>query len=239
MWLPSAPLDAPSLADPRALRPAVTVRSNQTRLDASLGTQHPLVQLGDEVRVQLHLAGGAWMSFLRTDVASFALLTFDGRFGVPIQVAWGPWVAEGAWVHTSAHLADGLRMTGTPRAPITWSREELTLDLTRRLGPHRVEVGGSMLARTTPDLGRPGVHAGGDASWRLLFVAADVGARAETDWDLSISALAGLRHVTDRGPAAHLALAVYDGPDRRGQYQGESDRYLGLSFGLDVASAER
>ncbi|MCP4806148.1 MAG: hypothetical protein GY913_05120 [Proteobacteria bacterium] len=239
MWLPAAPLDPPSLADPRALRPSASLRFASDRLDASLGTAQPLVQLGDTVQVQVQLAGGGWMSFQQTGDATFALTTFDGRFGLPVQIGWDLWVAEAGWIHTSAHLADGTRMSGEHRTPITWSREELYADLSRRVGPARIEAGASALARTTPDLGRGGLHFGGDAAWRFLFVAANLSLRAEYDWDPGVQGLLGVRHVTEQGTAGHLALQLYDGPDRRGQYQGEDDRFVGLTFGFDAVRTDR
>lgn len=236
LWLPAAPLSPPALADPRALRPSVTARFASDRVDASLGTSQPLVQVGD--RLQVHLAGGAWMSFQQTDSATFALMTFDGRFGLPVQFAWDDWQLEGGWVHTSAHLADGTRTSGSHRTPITWSREELYLDARRALGPARILAGASVLARTTPELPRAGAHLGAEASWRVLFAATDLQLRGEYAWEPGLAALLGVRHVTEQGTAAHFAVSAYSGPDRRGQHQSDTDRFVGVTLGFDAVRAQ-
>ena len=220
-WFPAEPLLEPSLADPRAPASQVSTHLGQDHLDATLGLDVPIAQVED---VQVHLVAGGWMSFRQDGPLTYALLTFDGTFGVPVQVAWEGWRFEAGWRHVSAHLADGTRMNGPElRIPITWSREVLWTRAARPVGPVTPWVGASYLARTTPVVQRWGAEVGARAEWRVLFAEVEVG------WEegLGVGAFAGVH----RRPV-HFGLVAYRGPDRRGQYLGEEAAWIGLKLAL-------
>ena len=224
LWLPEPSLLAPSLADPRAPISQVTTRFGDDRLDATLGIDAPLVQVH---AVQLHLVAAGWMSFRQDGPLTYALLTFDGTFGVPVQVEYERWRFEGGWQHQSAHLADGTRMTGERHIPISYSREVLWTRVAAELGPVTPWLGGSFLARSTPALSPWAVQAVAQAQWRFLFASVDLQLRAE-DPDLAVGAWLGVQH----DQRVNFGLYGYRGPDRRGQFLGEDDTWVGLRLAL-------
>ena len=226
LWLPPEPLLMPSLADPRAPVSHVSTRFGDERLDAGLGTAVPIVQYKD---VQVHLVGGAWMSFRNDGPLTYALLSFDGTFGVPVQVAYESWRFEAGWRHISAHLADGTRMNGPElRIPIAYSREVIWTRAAYPLGPVQPWLGVSYLGRSTPALKPWALQAGARAEWRFLFAEVDLQIAAE-DPDVAVGVVLGVQ----RERRVHLGLRAYRGPDRRGQFLGEDDAWVGLALLLD------
>jgi hypothetical protein len=226
--MPGAPLLASPTADPRATRLHVSWRPDGN-VDAALGQTVPLVQYSGPVKVQAGLLFGTWLRFQQGGPGTFDLHTFDGSFGVPVDVELEHLVVRLAWRHTSAHIADGL-----DRPSITWSREEAQLLTRTQVGPLELYAGASWMWRTTPELPRLGTQLGLESQGTWWFASADLQLRAEDGWSPGLAAFAGLRVQGGRGPVLRLGPCAALGPDRRGQLHRSDDPYVGVRLDLDL-----
>ena len=226
--MPGPPLLATPIADPRASRLQATWRSDG-EIDAALGHVVPLVQYSGPVRVQAGLLFGTWLRFEPSGPGTFDLNTFDGSFGVPVDLEIDELSLRVAWRHTSAHVADGL-----DRPSITFSREELLALARYDLGLVSVYGGGSWMWKSAPELPRLGAQAGLEGQGQWWFAALDLQLRAEDDWAPGISAFAGARIQRARGPVLRLGPCASWGADRRGQFPEGRDEHLGLRLDLDL-----
>ncbi len=231
--MPGSPLFASPVADPRASRMHVTWRPDG-QIDAALGQVVPLVQYSGPARVQAGLLFGTWLRFEQAGPGTFNLNTFDGSFGVPVDVELEHLAIRVAWRHTSAHIADGL-----DRPTITWSREEALVQARTELGPVQLYGGASWLLRSTPELPRLGLQLGLESEGPWWFASADLQLRTEDEGSPGAAAFAGLRVQRNRGPVLRLGPCAAWGPDRRGQYPNTDDPYVGLRLDLDLLPRTR
>ena len=232
-WLPSEPLFARPLADPREPSSSLTVNSD-ARIRAALASELGLVQVGRRLRAQVGISAGTWMDFRAEEGLTFAFDSFDGRFGIPVDLAWPGGRLRVGWRHTSAHLADGQRTAQNHPPHITWSREEAYALGSGAVGPITAYLGGSWLIRTLPDLPRAGVQAGFVARvGRRYYGAVDLQLRGEDDWQPGVSGRAGVWLGPGASPPLRVGLAAYEGPDRRGQFLGLDETWVGLQVGIE------
>ena len=107
--LPMSPLHTPDWANTREARSVV--RTHTSGIEAALGEEASLIgqDLPHGLRWRLGLEAAAFMSFEPEGELTFSLLTFDGIFGLPVDLAWRNWRARLEWAHLSAHFADGVR----------------------------------------------------------------------------------------------------------------------------------
>ena len=191
--------------------------------------------------VQVGLLAGAFMAFGSGGELTFDLQTFDGRFGLPVDVRSGGWAARAEWVHVSAHYGDGIRKSGeTPTNLDSYSREYVGLAGSRDFAvpdvlAARVYVGGHALIHSLPASPPLAVQVGGEIEgpWAVApYLAADLQLAQEFSWSPAVSAQLGARVLRDRS-RFRVALAVRAGPDETGKSAGIPERWVGVVFGFD------
>ncbi len=237
LFLPAAALHPTLVADPREPRSTVTVA--RAAVLASLADELPVVggEAGPGAAWSLGVLAGVFMGFDPGGELTFNLLTFDGAFGLPLDLRAGPWNARLAWVHESAHLADGYRVSGgrPPEDALgTWSREALRLQVAREFGGFLPYLGAQGVTHAVDR----GAGVGGQAGlvWagpRHLFAALDVRAESDTAWRPALSAEAGLAWRGEGSRVLRLGVAAYAGPQPAGRLRDEELRYVGLRLGVD------
>ncbi len=245
--LPGDPILAVPIADTRSPLSSIVLRFDpETTLDlgvgqaidANMGAALALLgaQRGD-LSLQLSIAASVHMGFEADAALTFGLRTFDGWFALPLDLRQGPWSARIAWVHVSAHYADGIRNNDElPPDRGSYSREALTLLVSREVGPGRVYGGGHGSYHTVHD----------EAPWMLQlgtevqpdrargpFAAFDLKLHQEHGWQPTLAAQVG-GHATGPAGRFRLALAAYAGKDDTGKYLGQDERYVGLVLGFDT-----
>ena len=242
--LPEQTIWALPVADTRSPLSTVLLRSGGTGLaiDAGLGADFPFVELtSPAVSMQVGLMAGAFMQFGAGGELTFDLQTFDGEFGLPVDVRHGPWAARAAWVHLSAHYGDGIRKSGAhPDNLDPYSREFVALAGSRDLVlPNRLEsrvyVGGRALLHALPAAAPLEVQLGGEASgpWRIApYLAVDVQLAQEYAWSPDLTGQVGVRWL-EKASRLRLALAARTGPDETGKTAGVQESWVGLLFGFD------
>lgn len=233
------------VADTRSPLSSVLLRSSDSGIgiDATLAADFPLLDYApcDGTHVQVGLLAGAFMAFGSGGELTFDLQTFDGRFGLPVDVRSGAWAARAEWVHVSAHYGDGIRKSGqTPTNLDSYSREYVGLAGSRDFAvpgalAARVYVGGHALVHSLPDAPPFAVQGGGELEgpWSVApYLAADVQLAQEFSWAPAVSAQLGARVLRGRS-RFRVALAVRAGPDETGKSAGVDERWIGVVFGFD------
>ena len=107
VWLPEGTLFPRTPADPREPRISITYAPEPDQINAVLGAPLPIVGFetgGTPVRVILE--AGAFFRLGR-DGDFFPLQTFDGQFGLGLEVSEGILRGRLRLLHASAHKADG------------------------------------------------------------------------------------------------------------------------------------
>ena len=235
------------VADTRSPLSTVLLRGTEDGLaiDVSLSADFPVLELTSDrtpdLRAQVGLTAGAFMQFGAGGELTFDLETFDGMFGVPIDVGWGPWSLRAEWVHISAHYGDGVRKTGDrPTNLDSYSRELVGLKAGREFTlPHvlraRAYLGGRSLVHGLPSAAPLAVQLGGELSGtrRLApYLAVDLQVAGEYSSSPAVSAQLGV-WVTEGHGRFRLAFAARTGPDETGKTAGEPEQWLGLLLGFD------
>lgn len=243
--LPAESVWALPVADTRSPLSTVLIRSNAdgVGIDAALGADFPILELrfSSGVDVQVGLGAGAFMAFGAGGELTFDLQTFDGRFGLPIDVRGGRWAVRAEWIHLSAHYGDGIRKSGsTPSNLGSYSREFIEVLTSRDLDvPNvldaRAYVGGHAVIHALPEALPFALQAGGEifGPWSLApYVAVDVQMAEEFAWTPAVTGQIGARYSRGRS-RFRLAVAGRSGPDETGKTAGTPEHWLGLMFGFD------
>ncbi len=243
--LPAQSVWALPIADTRSPLSTVLLRAGTSGLaiDAGLGADFPFVQVRSlsHVEAQVGLMAGAFMQFGAGGQLTFDLQTFDGEFGLPVDVRSGPWAVRGEWVHISAHYGDGIRKSGEhPTNLDPYSREFVGLYGSRDLdGPlgitAHVYLGGHALIHELPAAlpfaGQVGAEVFGP--WRLTpYLAVDVQTAEEYAWSPDLTAQLGGALWEPCG-RFRVALAARSGPDETGKTAGTPEQWVGLMVGFD------
>jgi len=210
-------------------------------IDTGLGADFPLVGWHHGAwKAQLGLEAGVFMNFDAGGTLTFDLETFDGLFGLPVDVASGPWSARLEIAHISAHYGDGVRKDGEkPTNTDAYSREFVTVLGARTLGPARLYLGGHVVTHATPVATPWMLQVGGEiaAPWRYApFAAVDLQLAQEHDWAPAFAAEAGLYAWSGRR-RLRLGVATHTGPDDTGKYDGLDETYVGVLVGFDGTGA--
>ncbi len=250
--LPGDPIFAVPVADTRASLSSVVLRFDPSTtltlgpgqaIDANLGAALPLVggRYG-EWDFQLSIAASVHMGFEADAELTFGLRTLDGWFALPLDVRSGPWSARLAWIHVSAHFADGIRSgEDLPSERGSYSREAVAGLLSRDLGVGRVYGGGHFNIHTVHEEAPWMVQLGtevvpqGDC---MPFGAFDLKFHQEHGWEPTLSAQVGMMWLGEGG-RFRLAATAYAGKDDTGKYLGEDERYVGLVLGFDTTGLLR
>lgn len=214
-------------------------------IDACLAADFPMLELKTDrflpVRLQVGLMAGAFMQFGAGGELTFDLQTFDGVFGFPVDLRWGPWSVRAEWVHISAHYGDGIRKTGVHPANLDpYSRELVGLMGSREFTVPgvlraRAYLGGRSLVHSLPAAAPLSVQVGGELSGtgRLVpYLAVDVQIAGEFASSPALTGQVG-GWLTEGQSRFRLALAARTGPDETGKSAGEREQWVGLLVGFD------
>lgn len=228
-WLPRNTLVPRAWADPTEPRVGLTYAPDPQTIDAGVGLPLPVVafDLGSG-RGQVVVEGGVLMRLGR-DGAFFPLETVDGRFGLGIEAAHGPWRGRIRFTHVSAHLADGDSTVTFPGR--TYSREFVSLDAGFRPGPLYAYARIGIHWHAVP--ADSGIDLAVGAQWESagthrIFAAAHLSADTERAWRVNQSVMAG--YATGSGRIFHAALRYYRGNRFQGQYWTRPESYVGLDL---------
>jgi len=230
--LPAVPLWDDPIADSRAPRSSLTVRTGERpTIDATLGLPLPLVEFAwNDTRVQIGLATAIFLGFVNDGPLIFDFETFDGWFALPVDVSAGPWSARLEWAHLSAHYGDGIRDNSARPGNIDpFSREWVRLWGARTLGPARVYGSAWALLHTLPEAPPFGFSAGAEVEgpWRVApYAAVDLRLAQEDAWAPAIGGQAGarLRSGTHR---LRLGVAARSGPEDTGKLRPGTEAWVG------------
>lgn len=230
-------LHTPVYIDP--LEPMSRVRLHSDGLTAAVGQTVPVVGVqAGELRAQVGLLGGVYMGFQPGRELTFYLLTFDGIFGIPVDVRWRSLEARLAVTHLSAHYGDGIRLLERypgPERQGAFSREWVALTV----GAHLFEgvaglqevyafTGGRAIYHVVDDGGGAAAWAGVQADWLPRhgpFAAVQVMAAGEQDWTPNVSVQVGGR----LGASGRIRLAgvFYTGRGQAGKESVDPEQHVG------------
>jgi hypothetical protein len=237
LFLPMTPIHSPDWADTREARSVL--RAHSSGLEAALGEE--LVLLGLDLPNGLHLRQGleaaAFMSFEPEDELTFSLLTFDGIFGLPVDIQWRDWQLRMEWTHLSAHFADGIRKGDEfPEAEQTgsFSREWVGLSLGYEIAWFRPYLGSRWIIHSADQGNGAALQLGtvwNSRSSPGVYGGIDLQSRAELDWALTGAMEIGIQWF-GQGGGLQLGLCGYSGMDDAGKRLGQSEQYLGLALGI-------
>ena len=112
-WLPAAALHTPHIASTRETTSRVVLHG--AAIEAAMADGLALVgcEIG-EAELSLSLATGVYMGFLPAAEWTFHLVTFDGLFGLPLDVRWRDLELRLSLMHHSGHFADGIDALDVP-----------------------------------------------------------------------------------------------------------------------------
>ena len=253
--LPRGDVFCPLLADPKAVRSFVSyLRGDASEFAtdvASVGVSDAFGLLrvgrgraGDGV--QLSLTGGVFAQF-DLGASSFDLINADYVIGLPITLRAGGTSARLRVYHQSSHLGDEFLLRAARPDRENLSFEAFELLLSQDVGAVRAYGGGEYYVNREPaGLPRRLLHGGlelrppaglrvGSVGTVRLVAAGDVKAVGEGDWDVGVSARAGIEVGRAREGAVperrwSLLYEFYDGPSPYGQFFQSDVRLMGVGF---------
>ena len=239
-----AALHTPLYVDPRA--PLSRVSLHTEGVDVGLGQQLVFAGArGADWRMDVGLTGGVYASFVPDTAMTFHFLTFDGIFGVPVDLRWRNLEARLQWTHHSAHYGDGIRRMDLEQVPSldevvdVFSREWVGLTLGAHVlsgvaGLHDLYLfgGGRTIYPAVDDGGGSTLLSGIQADWREArggpYAAAMISAAQEQDWTPGLSAQVGVHMGRMR-----LGAVAYQGHNLAGKQSNEVERHVGLQLLVD------
>ena len=235
-WLPALALHTPHIASTRETTSRVVLRAAGIEAAMADGLALAGGSLG-EAEVSLSLATGVYMGFLPGAEWTFHLVTFDGQFGLPIDVRWRNLEGRLSLVHLSGHFADGIdELDVMPEDGGAYSREWIALSGGVHLLPFA--AGGELypyaevryvhhIVDAEPSVGGA---VGVNLDWRRPlgpYLGAHLSGAAEGAWRPTVAAEAGLQIAGARD--LRVGLAVYSGDNDAGKFSGSDEQYIGLS----------
>lgn len=235
-WLPALALHTPYIASTRETTSRVILRSSGIEAAMADGLSLFGGAVG-EVEVSLSLATGVYMGFLPGAEWTFHLVTFDGQFGLPIDVRWRNLEARLSIVHQSGHFADGIdELEVPPEDGGADSREWIALSGGVHLLPFA--AGGELypyaeiryvhhIVDAEPTVG---LAVGVNLDWRRPlgpYLGSHLSASAEGAWQPTVAAELGLQISGARD--LRIGLAAYAGANDAGKLAGTDEQYLGVS----------
>ena len=251
LLLPGLSLHTPFYGATREPYTQLTVQAE--RIEGSIGRDIPLIgqrslpapawgsrEVGS-LDWQVNLAAGTFMGFSPIGELTFDLLTFDGIFGLPVDLRWNQLELRVGWFHLSAHFADGIRRL--PDKPDSssqagYSREWMDIYAAYWLGPVRPYLGARLSLHSADGQAGPGVQLGLTTSHRHSwgpYLGADLSMRREFGWQPTLSGQTGIELNGQNHTSLRLGLAGYYGMRDEGKHAGESESYLGLTLGFSPA----
>jgi hypothetical protein len=191
--------------------------------------------------LQLDLTGAIFAQF-NLDTPSFDLINADYIIALPLTFRARGFSTRLRVYHQSSHLGDEFLLANEPERE-NLSFEAIDLILSQEIGVLRVYAGGESFFRRRPiQVVARLAHAGVELRPAIfgagrLIAAVDIKAVDQEDWDVSVSARAGVEiaRVPSAGhPARVVALLAeyYDGSAPYGQFYRDNIRFFG--FGLHL-----
>lgn len=249
-WLPSAHLFEPLLAAPNEPRFFTSFRQydapsvDDQAYAFGAGEVLPLYQFDtapDTTQWQTAVDGGV-MGLLDIESKSDALVNADYQIGARLAWQRQHWSGRIRLYHQSSHLGDDYLVYRAVRYA-EFSYESIEAIAAFRNGHWRLYGGGEYLWNRFPKdleplLLRAGYERYGNErlpSGALPFVAMDVRAWGERDWEPAVSGLTGLEFDNhDSGRYLRLFIEGHAGYSPHGQFFVEDARWLGvgIQFGL-------
>jgi hypothetical protein len=248
-FLPAGRLFDPLIADPRTPHFSMAYHSHVD--DEELGNVGA-ISMGAPIGVyEGNLPGtGRWQ--VGVDAAVFAIFDLDAPsadlinadywLGLPLSARYGDFSAVTRLFHQSSHLGDEFLLRNrTERLNVSYEGVDFRLSYDLLKKAFRVYGGGGYLLRVDPsDLKKWSAQAGGEvrvpwAFWRKHLrpiAAADIQSREESNWNIDISARAGLQLESEKLRDRHLQLMFeyYKGRSPNGQFFERDIEYFGVGL---------
>ena len=193
-------------------------------------------------------AQAALFAVFDLEAASQPLINADYQGGVYAALRRGEWSALARVYHQSSHLGDELLLRGPPVERFNASHDAAEVLVSRDLldGDLRLYGGGGWIFHETgpDDFGEAVIQYGGEYEASRLaldlprgltatpLVAADMQHLDGRDFQLDLSAVAGLRFTGGGGGTADVTLTYYDGRNPNGQFFVEDVETLGVNVRL-------
>ena len=247
-FLPDKPLFEPIMADPRWPHFSASYQSYMDREDienvghTSFGESFIFYRMNSDVRWEVGLQAGVFALF-DLDAESYDLINADYRVSLPVFMRWHPLSGMIRILHQSSHLGDEfiLRGRAEERENLSYEKVDSLLSLDLPFGS-RIYGGGGYLVHKDPSDLEPWSVQGG-LEWVCPYgffddllhpiAAVDLQSEEENDWDLDVSAKAGLQLGSRNGTIANrlqLTLEYYQGHSPNGQFYDELIEYVGLGL---------
>jgi len=223
-------------------------RENKTLCPvAALGGQVGIVSyLSRSFDVQLAMQAGGWFTFNKYTGTSFALLTEDFLFSLPLNLRVDKFSASVRWSHISAHLGDGMgkflrEVNANPREDIIYSRDFVTILLSQEFEVDGREVRTYAqvvyVYRIFPESTRKWIGGGGlEVLFRwdgnAMFSAVDVVVDQFADSVNISSKLGWLERPREGSWGLRVFVVGYAGKDNRGQLWSKKAEQIGVGFSL-------
>ncbi|MDP6931761.1 MAG: hypothetical protein QGG40_02550 [Myxococcota bacterium] len=242
--LPGLTLFAPRMADTREVGSWLVW--HPSGIEAALGGDMALLggELANGVEWRTGLRAGSFMGFHPGDSLTFHLETFDGLFGVPLEVGWKGVELELTWSHVSAHFADGLRAQGErpPEDSEPYSLEWIELGL--GYGAEWFRPYAAVRSTVHTVSGETGSELRG--GWTALgrgslapYHAFDVHGALQGDEIATVATQAGIRWSTRNGPSMRGGVTAHRGLDEAGKRAESREQYVGVLLAWDVGWDQR
>ena len=239
-FAPRGRLFQPLLADPTEPRFALVAYLNNNRLEGTIGGSWEAfdVAWNNGVLLRSGIRAGVF-TLLRKSGATFPLETTDFMFAWHTDLRHHRFTGRFAFAHISAHISDGFNDPG--RAPITYSREFLTLYGDYRWPPLRLYSSLRVSNHAIPDIKRLRVQFGGELNSGFLlgrnprlYAAYDVRIFDSSGTVVNQTGQLGVMFHSSERNGLRIALVGHTGRSEHGQFHDLSDHYVGVGVFFDM-----
>jgi len=246
--LPDQPLFEPLMADPRWPHFSASYQRylDQDDLEnvghTSFGESFVFYRNNGGIRWEFGLQAGVFALF-DLDADSYDLINADYRVSLPVSARWQALSGTFRILHQSSHLGDEFLLRGRAedRENLSYEKVDGLLSLDLPFGSRLYGGGGYLVHKNPSDLepwsaqgGLEWVCPTGFADGLLFPVAAvDIQSEEENDWDLDVSAKAGLQlgqRGRENSSRLQLTLEYYQGHSPNGQFYNELIESIGLGL---------
>lgn len=245
VWLPTTDIFRGLQADPREPQLAIKALRYGTRdKHFNVGA----VQAGETFSlVEGHIGDGTWQlgiqggifSIFNQDKKSNDQINTDYIIALPLSFRKGNWSVRSRYFHMSSHLGDEYILNENVRTRLDISFEAADTIISHDWKQVRLYGGGGYLVRTSSNLDRGILQAGGE--WRIkdvideldLSLGADYKSFAAQDWTLNQSYQAAFIFSRNKREVRFL-IEYYNGKSPNGQFFFNSLKYFGfgVQFGI-------
>jgi hypothetical protein len=246
-FLPDKPLFDSLMAAPRWPHFSASYQRYLDREDlenvghTSFGESFVFYRRNSPIRWEFGLQAGVFAIF-DLDADSYDLINADYRVSLPISYRWRFLSGTFRVLHQSSHLGDEyiLRGRAEERENLSYEQVDGLMSFDLPLKARLYGGGGYIFHKNPSDLEPWSAQAGFEwvSPWGLgdlVFpvAAVDVQSEEENEWDLDVSAKAGLQLGSKTGQGDNrlqLTLEYYQGHSPNGQFYDELIEYYGLGL---------